>query len=627
MNLRGVTRLVACTLTVGIVVLLDSVLPAYSRSLLLEIFIWSLFAISFDLLFGYTGMLSFGQSLYFGVGAYCAALSMHHWNVHPLIAIVLGALGGGLVSLMVVPVIVRVTSHYFVIITVLLSLVVSFAANSASNLTGGDDGIPINVPRWTVPFFPNVELPDRVGAYMTYVIVIGVVCWCWYFVRSPIGLILSGIRENPRRAQFLGYRLAPYRGLVWVIAGTVAGLSGGLIVVNFCYVSTSYLHWTLSGEAVVWTIIGGKGTLLGPVLGTTVFVYFKDYLSSWFAAYPLLVGLALILLISFAPAGILGVIRRTTFEDWLFRVISRKALPSLDADAPSLLLDLPPAGRCFEPLLSIESVSKRFKGVVAVDRVTFELGSSAARVLTLPDRQDDPTQFSLASFNSGRTGLSIVGPNGAGKTTFFNLLTGLVRPDSGTILFKGKGLFREKKGLTRASIAPVHEIATLGIARTFQHSNLFPHLSVIENLWLSAQRRQSRHSLFRAASGNEATADTVAQILKLTGLEPEADQSASALSFGRQKMLEIGLAIATAPALLLLDEPTAGVSPHEISKIINVINAISKQIAVLVVEHDMEVVKRLDFQILVFGEGRIVSVGTPEAVFADKVVQDVFLGW
>jgi len=601
-------------------------LPPYHQSMLAEIAIWALFAISFDILFGYIGLLSFGQCLFFGIGAYGTALSIIYWNLPLIEALLFGVICAGLLAVSVGPLIMKLENHYFVIMTVLLALIFLYLANNMSWITGGDDGLPVPIPQKIFFAIPVFKSPFVFTQYFVFLMSVIVFTLSLLFVKSPTGLVLQGIRDNPRRAEFLGYSVRKYRFLVWIIAGVIAGFAGSLYVLRFRYVSTSYLHWTMSGEGIVWTILGGKGTLLGPAIGTASLLYLKDTLSSWFAAYPLIVGVLLIILIHTAPNGLLGMIKSEFLQNKIYRVVKPVALETMTkiVDKTTISENTPDTS----PVLEIENLSKRFDGVLAVYKVSMKLGLQDALVLFFPTESEEIQQHHIILEDKSETkpDFSIVGPNAAGKSTFFNLLTGLIIPDEGRIIFKGKTIFQGFKGKQKLVNIRPHKIAQMGISRTFQHLSIFKRLTVYENLWLAAQSNNRRQALLKPAESDSKIRYQVTKTLRLIGLEHEAGQLAGTLSFGRQKMLELGLAISTIPDLILLDEPTAGVSPNETNLILDLICSLSREMGILIIEHDIEIVKKLNFRTCVFGNGRIICEGTPTEILDNKYVQEHFLG-
>jgi branched-chain amino acid transport system ATP-binding protein len=210
---------------------------------------------------------------------------------------------------------------------------------------------------------------------------------------------------------------------------------------------------------------------------------------------------------------------------------------------------------------------------------------------------------------------AVIGPNGAGKTTFFNLITGMLAPTSGQILFRGEDI----------TCLPVHQISQKGIARTVQVTSIFPTLTVTDNVWLGAQSRRRLQPLARR-SKMSALRQQVEEIIALVGLQEQAEAEAAELSHGDQRLLEIALALSTRPLLLLLDEPTAGLSAKETHDMVQVVKELAKRQTIIIVEHDMDVVMELANIISVLHLGKILAEGTPQAIREHTLVQEVYLG-
>jgi branched-chain amino acid transport system permease protein len=276
--------------------------------ILTEILIWSLFAASVNLLFGYTGLLSFGQALFFGFGMYGVALGIAKLGLGFWPALGLGmALSIGMAAI-TGALAVRLTWHYFAIITVVFSLIFYFVALSAKPLTGGDDGTPFSMP----PMFVFGETEISMSSFLTqYFFVLIMVALAYYLkhrlVCSPLGLALTAIRENDARAEMIGLNVYLLRLTSFVAAGALAGLAGCLFALFGRYASATYMFYHVSGEGVVWMLIGGAGTLLGPLLGTALVIVVREELSNVWEHYPILVGLVVILTVIFAPRGLMGI--------------------------------------------------------------------------------------------------------------------------------------------------------------------------------------------------------------------------------------------------------------------------------------------------------------------------------
>jgi branched-chain amino acid transport system ATP-binding protein len=243
-----------------------------------------------------------------------------------------------------------------------------------------------------------------------------------------------------------------------------------------------------------------------------------------------------------------------------------------------------------EPVLRIDNLVKRFGGLTAVDHLN----------LSLP---------------GGRLH-AIIGPNGAGKTTFFNLVSGLLRPDAGRVFFLGRDI---------TGLKP-HEISRLGIKRTLQIKSVFPQMSVADNLWITAQAGNRFLHPFRAAVRDRDTAERVERILEQIGLTSLASRAAGTLSYGDVALLEIGMALIAQPRLLLLDEPTCGMSPAETERAVEKIQELARSIDIVIIEHDMEVVFEIADDITVMAQGSVLASGGPEDISADERVREAYLG-
>jgi branched-chain amino acid transport system permease protein len=272
-----------------------------------EILIWSLFAASVNLLFGYIGLLSFGQALYFGFGMYGVAIGIAHLGLGFWPAFALGIIASVAMSVIAGSLAVRLTWHYFAIITVVFSLIFYFLALSWKPLTGGDDGIGFSMPPMLrIGDFEVTLLNPNTQYYFILLVVIG----CFYLMhrllQSPLGKAMIAVRENDVRASLIGLDVYRLRLVAFIAAGFMAGVAGALFAFFGRYASASYMFYHVSGEGVVWTLVGGVGTLLGPVFGTALLVILREELSVLWDNYLLLVGAIVILTVIYAPKGIVG---------------------------------------------------------------------------------------------------------------------------------------------------------------------------------------------------------------------------------------------------------------------------------------------------------------------------------
>ena len=282
----------------------------FAKVLLTEILVWAIFAMAFDLMYGYTGMLSFTQATFFGIGSYGLTLSILHWNVGLLPAIALGVLVATAAACPIGYLAVRVSGVHFAILTIIFALVIFYLGLNWRWLTGGDDGLSLKVP--ALHLGPvTLSLYDPVT---NYYVILFFFCVCYILIRriteSPLGKIFVSIRENEDRARLIGYNVERYKLVVFIIAAVFSGLAGGLYSVTTRFANVRLLHWTVSSDAIVWTIVGGAGTINGPILGVALLISLTDYVSSWFENHRIITGLVVVIFVLAAPKGIMGAARR-----------------------------------------------------------------------------------------------------------------------------------------------------------------------------------------------------------------------------------------------------------------------------------------------------------------------------
>ena len=304
-------RLICLAVFVLALLAVPYVLPAFGATfwvnIVAEILIWSLLAASVNLLLGFTGLLSFGQALYFGFGMYGVALSINNWDVGFLPALVIGIAAASAMAFVTGIFAVRLTWHYFAIITVVFSLIFYFAAMSTKWLTGGDDGLSFSPPPVIEIGDFSLTLADTTAQYYVILVIVAVAfALKALVVNSPLGLNFKAVRENDRRAALIGINVFRTRLAAFVIAGALAGTSGALFAFFGRYASASYMFYHVSGEAIVWAVVGGSGALLGPLFGTGALIVFRELASNFWENYLLAVGAITILVVMFAPRGIAG---------------------------------------------------------------------------------------------------------------------------------------------------------------------------------------------------------------------------------------------------------------------------------------------------------------------------------
>ena len=296
-----------CVLMLAVPWIVPALLGSFWVSVIAEILIWSLLAASVNLLFGYVGLLSFGQALYFGFGMYGVGIGIAHLGLSFWPAFGLGIVASVAMALISGIFAVRLTWHYFAIITVVFSLIFYFLFLTIKPVTGGDDGINFTLP----PMFrfggTEVSLADATFQYFFILFFVAACFWLMHrVIRSPLGKALMAIRDNDVRASLIGLNIYLLRLVAFVMAGFLAGVSGALFAFFGRYSSASYMFYHVSGEAVVWAIVGGVGTLFGPLIGTGIFILVREVISSQWHHHLLIVGVIAILIVMFAPRGFVG---------------------------------------------------------------------------------------------------------------------------------------------------------------------------------------------------------------------------------------------------------------------------------------------------------------------------------
>jgi branched-chain amino acid transport system permease protein len=417
-------------------------------------------------------------------------------------------------------------------------------------------------------------------------------------VRSPVGAILHAIRENPLRAAAVGHDIHGYKLAAFVVAAAYAGLAGGLLGVMQGFMPPDAFMFDTSGQLVMQTVIGGRGTLFGPLVGAAVWLFLEDVLQGALklgAAWKLVLGIVFVLLVCFLRQGIIG-----GLHDLYLRLRGRKAVEATAAAPGASLSHVPTApahraaaGAYEGPILQAQGLTKRFCGVVANQGIDFSVARGEI---------------------SG-----IIGPNGAGTSTFFKMLTCEVAPTSGRITFEG----RDITGMR------VTDVCQLGLTKSYQVNQLFNKLTVRENVVISALatlRGKFRLDMLRHVSKVPGLAQQVEHTLELVGLAARADLPVSGLAYGEKRRLEIALALASSPSLLLLDEPLAGMSPGERVDTVRLLKSIAHGRTLIVIDHDMDALFEIVERVTVLQEGRVLVEGTPAEIRRNAKVQEAYLG-
>ena len=564
-----------------------------------RILIWGLVGIGFDLLFGFTGLLSFGQAAFFGTGGMFAAYLLTQTSFSNTIAAALaGMVVAGIIGYLIGLLALRRTGIYFAMITVAIAEVFFFLEfNPLSASTGGENGMPgvpapnLNLGFTTFTFDSSWEMYSFFAFWYFVGLVIAL-----RIVRSPVGLLLRAIRDNPLRAQALGHDVRGYKMAVFVIAAMYTGFGGSLLGMLQGFMPPDAFMFATSGEIVIQTAIGGAGWLFGPLLGATVWLYFSDLFQTTLnlgASWKLVLGIVFVLLIVFLRRGLVGAI-----VDLYALVSPRKSAPPAPAVATAnpgedTLLRRKALAGSTGAILQVTGLTKRYGGLIANSEIDFSVDHGEIR--------------------------GIIGPNGAGKSTFFKMLTCEVMPSAGRIVFDGRDI-------TDLGVA---DACQLGLTKSYQINQLFDKLTVRQNLAIAALgelRGKFKLDLFKSLPKVAGLDPQIARTAKLVHLGERLDTPVSELAYGEKRRLEIGLALATSPNLLLLDEPLAGMSPQERVETVALLKAIAVGRTMIVIDHDMDSMFELVERITVLQEGRVLVEGTPDEIRNNADVQEAYLG-
>jgi len=574
----------------------------FSYDLMQRVLDWGILGIGFDLLFGWTGLLSFGQAAFYGTGGFVTAWLLLDGGMHSVwLALLIGTIAAGVVGVCLGWFAVRRIGIYFAMITLAFGQMAFFIEfNPLSDFTGGENGLPgVPVPTlgwdgWAFRINTGLPMYWVMAAFFLASFLLG-----RRIVHSPFGVVLRAIKENTARAAMLGHAVPRYKLAAFTIAAMFAGLSGGLLGVFQSFMPPDAFMLDTSGQLVVQTVVGGVGTLVGPAVGAAVWLWLRDNLQlipGVGSLWKLILGAIFVVLVIALRRGICGEIRHL----WSRRRLAR--LPDATREtrapevhvAPVMTMTAPLIrARPDAPALETSDLSKQYGGLRAVDQVSFAIQEGTIH--------------------------AVIGPNGAGKSTLFKMLLDEVHPTEGQVRLFGRQI--TGMGATRT--------AQLGIGKSNQLNTLFLDLSARENMRVAALGRRRgafRLDVLRRADSIAEVERQVETALASVGLTARGDLPAHVLAYGEKRRLEIGMALATGPNVLLLDEPLAGMSPEERISTRTLIREIGRGRTLVIVEHDMDAIFDLADRITVLYEGRKLADGSPDDIQRNQAVQDAYLG-
>jgi branched-chain amino acid transport system permease protein len=595
---------------------------AFFLNALITVFLFGTVAQAWNLIGGYAGQISFGHAVFFGLGAYMAAVLLKEVGLSPWVGMGAGAGIAALVSLAIGYPTFRLRRHFFALATLALGEIVRILFLNWP-FVGAAVGYYLPLEYRNRPGY--LMWDDKVPYYVvSLALFVGATLVVALLDRRRAGVYLRAINQDEDAAAMLGLPTRRYKLYAMGLSAALTALAGTVYAFYVLYIDPyNVMAGRLSLLAVVIALIGGRATVTGPVLGAFFIVLLNEYTRSWLGgggrgADFILFG-ALVMLVSIRePGGLVG---------WLVRAGARAA-PAVASDtgaaqtpsqsaaagahgppaprepdaadrpgtahpaAPTTAPAPPPVPRAGAPVvLRIARLSKRFGGVQAVRDVSLEV------------------------YRGEICGL--IGPNGAGKSTLFDCVTGFTRPDAGSVHLDGVPLTGRDP----------HATAWAGLARTFQAMRLFPELTTWENLMCAQEHRGE--GLWAASTRPDPpeVRRRGRDLLEQFGLWPLRDLPAGALSYGQQKLLSIAMAVLREPRLVLLDEPAAGVNPVLVETIARHIRRLNDAgITFLVIEHNMDLIMTLAHRVVFMAGGEIVAAGPPEVIQRDATVRELYYG-
>nr|WP_206114004.1 ATP-binding cassette domain-containing protein [Rhizobium laguerreae] len=552
-------------------------LGRFSLNVLTRSMIYAMLAITVDLLWGYTGVLTFGQAAFFGVGAYATAMVLTHIGASPALFVV------ALVAAVLVPLVLGLavgwlsfyhgsTPLYATVISLVVPIVVTQLIFSGGTWTGSSSGL---VGYETLP----LGLPGYFrlsGACLLVLAVLAIV-----FVRSDAGRLLVAIRDNEARVAYLGMNPARLKIVLTGVLAGVCGLAGFLFANASGVVAPENTGFVFGTELVVWTALGGRGTIIGPLFGAIGIDYLSASLSGDLPfLWQLIIGALFVAMIILLPGGLASLVTR-----FLQSANSSSTLKSLSTRI--VAKDGALAGKS---LLSIRGLGKSYGSFSVLKGIDLEIGAGEL--------------------------VSLVGPNGAGKTTLMRCLSDGTQQIEGQVDIIGTNI---------AGRAP-ERIVALGVGRKFQVASIFDSMTIGECLKMARFSRERPNAM--RSHGEIVLPAAAADILTLTGMADMLDKPVSLLSHGQRQALELAMVVALEPRIILLDEPTAGLTKTERMTIGTILKKLTDEMgfAAILVEHDLDFVRDISSRIVVLHHGKLVLDGTVNDVVNSETVRTIYAG-
>lgn len=546
---------------------------SYYQLIMTLVPIWAVFGVSWNILSGYGGQLSFGHASFFGAGAYTVTLALVYWGLTPWLGIPLGMVVGAILAVLIGTPTFRLSGHYFALAMLAYPLAILYVME----YLGFQE---MSLPMHNMHPVLYLQFQDpRLYTFVAVGLLVAGMIACMLVENSRFGLALLAVRQNELAAEAAGIDAWRWKMRALVVSGVIAAAAGGLYACVLLVVTPDSVFGLLvSAQPVVVTLFGGLAGLWGPVIGAAILVPLAESLNAELGnilpgIQGVVYGAAIIIIMLAAPEGLFWSLR-----DRFFR---RVHVPSLMRPTRSA----EPAVRravAGTPLLQVEKLSRSFGGLRAVNEVSFSAASGDI--------------------------LGIIGPNGAGKTTLFNLLNGVLSADRGTATLAGHSLLGRK----------VHEVCRMGVGRTFQVVRSFPRLPLLDNVVVGA---------YGAGLPDHEALESALAALERVGLHGHANTPAGQLTNKELRLMELARALAGRPRLLLLDETLAGLGRDECNEVLDVLARLRDEgMTVVIIEHTMHAMMRLADRFVVLDHGRVLASGLPREVVEDRTVIEAYLG-
>ena len=559
----------------------------YYQLMLTMVLVWACFGLSWNLLSGYTGLVSFGHAAFFGLGAYTTALGQMHFGLSPYVLIPLAAIFGGISGLLVGIPTFRLRGHYFALAMLAYPLALLYVFEWL-----GYQEVTLPMMRDQPLAYMQFEDP-RIYTYIALAMLLGGMLLTRKIERTRFGMALLSIKQNEAAAEAAGIDTYSWKLKAITLSGAMAAAVGAFYAIVLLVVTPiSVFGMLVSSQALIVTMFGGVGTVWGAVIGSAILIPIAEILHSELGSYlpgiqGVIYGAAVTTVILVAPEGLYWKVRDVLRKRKGGTIAPVRDMEAPNSGEPSLASiersdQQRTAAESGEVILEARGLSKQFGGLMAVDDVSFKVRKGMI--------------------------LGIIGPNGAGKTTAFNLLNGFFEPTAGEVLINGRNM---------AGLKP-HEVCAAGVGRTFQIMRPFMRMSVAENVVVGA---------FVRASTDEEAYRLAQEAVEKVGLSAIANRIASELTSKELRLMELARALAGQPQLLLLDETLAGLGQSEAEELIVVLKRLAAEdITIVIIEHTMQAMVRLVDRFLVLNHGKVLTEGSPESIIRDKSVVEAYLG-